>query len=85
MIWIKVQDRLPEMKPDEPNSEDVLSYVTSHGKHNEFGIANMYPQGAKYMALDRYIEWSDKDQPSFRSDRYSGKVTHWMPLPEKPQ
>ena len=85
MEWISVKDRLPEFIPDLPYSEDVLACCISHGKNNEWGYVNTYPKDEKYLSIDRLTAWEDKDEPSFRCDRFYGKVTHWMPLPNPPE
>lgn len=70
--WISVNDRLPK------EFEDVLVCAI-----NEYG--ETYEKGEKYLALDRMVRWMDKTPTSFRTDRYYGKVTHWMPLPDSPK
>ncbi len=83
--WIKCSDRLPELIKDQNYSEDVLCICVSHGENNEFGFPNTYSKGEKYLCIDSLIVWQDKEKPSFRSDRYYGKATYWMPIPELPK
>lgn len=85
MNWIKVEDQLPEMIPHLPYSEDILAFCVSHGETTEFGSPNTYHKGEKYIGIDRLVKWRDTGKISFRADRYYGKVTHWMPLPEAPK
>lgn len=85
MMWIKVEDRLPEMMTDLPYSEDVLTISVSHGKPTKFGGPNAYRKDEKYACVDRIVKWNDHKEPSFRTNRFYGKVTHWMPLPEFPK
>lgn len=85
MEWISVEDRLPEILGDLHNSSDVLTFCVSHGQRNEFGHMNTYLEGETYLGIDCLVKWEDRGIPTFRSDRFYGKVTHWMPLPEPPQ
>lgn len=78
MEWISVKDQIPEPEVD------VLTCCVSHGK-TIGGFVNRYPEGEKYMAVDQRVRWADLPNPSFRSDRFLGKVTHWMPLPALPK
>lgn len=72
MEWISVKERLPTAW------DDVLCWcVNEHGE--------TYQKGEWYAAIDRFCIWSDWHSPSFRTDRFFGKVTHWMPLPEPPK
>ena len=70
--WIKIEDRIPE------DFVDVLCWCV-----NEFG--ETYEKGEKYFSLDRWCVWTDGRPPSFATDRFYGKVTHWMPLPKPPE
>lgn len=83
--WIKVEDRLPEIKEGFLNSRDVLTICESHGEASEFGFINAYRKGEKYLSIDRLVKWRDKEYPSFNGDRFYGKVTHWAELPEFPK
>lgn len=82
--WIKVEDTLPKILEGNYKSEDVLVVCESHGETNEFGYFNTYKKGEKYISVDAFLKWKDKEKPSFRGERYYGKVTHWMPIPEMP-
>ena len=77
MNWWGVNEKLPD------EFVDVLTLCISHGRSTEYGL-NMYPINEKYMAIDSFIKWSDGTIPSFRTDRYYGKVIAWMPLPKPP-
>ncbi len=83
--WIDVEERLPEMNWSNHCSEYVLAWCISHGKTSEFGHPNTYPEGEGYPCIDRLSKCYDRTQPSFTCDRHYGKVTHWMPLPDKPK
>ncbi len=83
-IWFSVEDRLPEMLPDMSLSADVLVCCISNGGIGECALPNTYSKSERYLAIDRLIKWNDRKEPSFRSDRFYGKVTHWMQLPEFP-
>lgn len=83
MDWISVEEQLPQLV-DEIYSEDVLTWCISHGKPNEWGCPNTYAAEESYMAIDRITKWNDAS-PSFRTSRFFGKVTHWMPLPKPPK
>lgn len=83
--WISVDDRLPEIDEETGKSLDVLVVCISHGETTEFGHLNTYPYGHKYLAMDTMVKWPDMEIPSFRSQRFYGRVTHWMPLPEMPE
>jgi len=78
MNWIDVSEKLPE------EFIDVLTCCVSHGRSTEYGL-NTYPEDEKYMAIDRLCVWSDGYPPSFRCDRFFGKVIAWMPLPRMPE
>ena len=76
MEWIKVSERLPEILPNEFNSEGCFNFLVSvTEKNDEFGHINTYAKGKTYMCLDRFVKgrWSDGKPPSFRTDRYYGK------------
>ena len=70
--WISVKDSLPYP------FVDILAYCTN-------ATDLTYEKGEKYCAIDRWCIWMDGEEPSFRTDRFFGKVTHWMPLPEAPK
>ena len=73
MEWVKVTDRLPSTKPaytDGPlQSETVLTF------NGTFVSVGKYEQTFK----TRKFRWEDR---TFGT-RY--EVTHWMPLPDKPE
>lgn len=83
MKWINVEDDLPDLEENEPYSRDVLVCVICNGEADFLGITP-FAKGEKYLALDRFVKWMDGRTPSFQSDRFHGKVTHWMELPKKP-
>lgn len=72
MEWISVSTKLPLL------FEDVLVVAI-----NENG--ETYEKGEKYMAIDRLVKWMDGYETCFRTDRFYGKVTHWMLLPKPPK
>jgi len=84
-IWYDVKNRLPELKNNQPYSDDVLVFCISHGEPNEMGFPNTYPKGETYLSIDRLVLWSDTQKISFRCDRFYGKVLHWMELPKPPE
>jgi hypothetical protein len=84
MNWISVEDGIPKINKLDYCSEDVLTYCVSHGMNSAIG-PNTYIKGEKYMAIDRFVIWSDRKEPSFRCDRFFGTVTHWMTLPKRPK
>ena len=69
--WIKVTDRLPE------ESNSVLCY---NGNHIRIGFLDKYFNmlDGKWTMMPRI--WKD----SIRDNILEWDVTHWMPLPEKP-
>ena len=70
MEWISINKMMPEP------FLDVLVYaINTHG--------DTYDKGEKYLAIDRIVQWNDMPL-SFRTDRFYGEVTHWMPLPKLP-
>lgn len=71
MEWISVKEKLPEP------FVDVLAIAI-----NLKGFS--FEKGEPYMALDSFCIWNDEHSPSFGTDRFYGKVTHWMPLPPFP-
>ncbi len=83
--WISVEEKMPLIIQNLIESCDVLTFCVSHGNPSEFGHVNTYREGETYQAIDRLVKWRDKETPSFRCDRFYGKVTHWMPLPESPK
>lgn len=85
MEWIKCSDRLPEIKEDDYRSDDVLTFCISDGITRNIGFQNTYPKDEKYLAIDAVVNWSEGSEPSFRGDKFFGKVTHWMPLPKSPE
>lgn len=82
--WISVEDRLPEIPKGFNESEDVLAFCVSNGEPTEFGYPNMFEKDKTYQCIDRIVKWIDKEDVSFRTDKWYGKVTHWMPLPKPP-
>jgi len=70
--WISVSKRLP------PAWTDVLVYC----KNRSIGS---FEEGEEYVAVDRFCIWQDEHPPSFRTTRFFGEVTHWMPLPAPPK
>lgn len=70
--WISVEERLPEL------FEDVLTYCINVS-------GETYALGERYMAVDRLVKWNDGYRTCFRTDRFFGEVTHWMPLPKEPK
>lgn len=70
--WISIKDALPKEFVDVLVCAINLSDIT-------FAI------GEKYHAIDRWVIWNDEYKPSFRTDRFFGKVIFWMPLPELPK
>lgn len=70
--WIAVEDRLPEA------FVDVLIYASNI-------IGDTYECGERYCAIDKFCIWKDGYESCFRTDRFFGKVTHWMPLPSPPE
>ena len=70
--WIDVNERLPEL------FEDVLVHATD-------SLDLTFEKGTGYHAIDRLVEWNDSGEISFRTDRFFGKVHHWMPLPNLPK
>lgn len=71
--WISVKDKLP------PEDIEILSWC----KSQEISIA--FDDGEEYAAIDTFVKWNDNITPSFCTERfYQSKVTHWMPLPERP-
>lgn len=76
--WIFPKDELPPLLKGKKWSADVLVWC-----ENYTPIA--YKIGDKYMAVDRYCIWNDNHTPSFRTDRFLGKVIAWMKLPKPPK
>ena len=85
MNWISVEEKLPEIIHNMSHSEDILAFCVSNGEPSEFGHPNTYDKDETYMCIDRLVKWSYRSEASFRTDRYYGKVTHWMPLPNSPE
>jgi hypothetical protein len=85
MTWIKVEDALPEILEGQKSSKDVLAVCVSHGNSKSAGFVNSYLDGEKYFSIDAVVKWSDGHKTCFRTDRFYGKVTHWMPLPDFPE
>lgn len=86
MKWIKCSEKLPELKENLCYSEDVLAFCVSDGQNRIIDgqlIKNTYSKDESYLSIDRLIKWNEFDM-SFRADKFFGKVTHWMPLPEVP-
>jgi hypothetical protein len=77
MEWINVNDSLPE------EGEDVLTFCISDGL-SRGRFPNTYEKDVEYLSIDQLVKWSDIS-PSFRTDRFYGKVTHWMSLPNPPE
>jgi hypothetical protein len=82
--WISIEDDLPKIKDNDVYSDDVLTYCISDGVSRQFNMPNTYMEGEKYLAIDAITRWRDSS-PSFRTDKFYGKVTHWMPLPKPPK
>ena len=72
MEWISVKDKLPQY------FVDVIAFC-----QNEDGLT--FGNGEKYCSIDCFIKWKDGHEDCFRTDRFYGKVTHWMPLPKPPE
>lgn len=70
--WIKVEDELPEL------FVDILACCI-----DEAGMT--YKIGTRYISVDLLVKWNDNHDTCFRTDRFFGKVTHWMPLPNFPE
>lgn len=70
--WISVEDSLPE------EFVDVLVCAQS-------SVGNPIAEDEFYHAIDRICIWNDGHPRSFRTSRFYGRVTHWMPLPELPE
>jgi hypothetical protein len=75
--WVSVKDRLPEM------NQDVLAFCVSNGMSVGF-MRNTYAAGETYISIDCLHKKLDSGGISFRTDRYYGKVTHWMHIPTPP-
>jgi len=75
--WISVKDRLPEP------FVDVLVWCENLAQ--DYAQLECFRVGEFYAAIDRFCVWEDGKPSSFRTDRFYGKVTHWMPLPEPPK
>lgn len=71
MEWISIKDGLPE-----PGVDILAACINRTGW--------TLKKGESYHAIDRWIAWNDGFHPSFRTDRFDGTVTHWMPLPNLP-
>jgi hypothetical protein len=69
--WINVNEKMPE------EFVEVLVYAK-----NEINVT--FEHGEGYLAIDRICTWNDDYPASFRTDRFFGKVSHWMPLPSPP-
>lgn len=82
MKWISVKDRLPD--PYVP----VLCYIDPESlrdhdkKYRPCKTSYRYDSNEGYRAL--YPEREDSKDINMTWDTYD-KITHWMPLPEKPQ
>ena len=77
MTWIKCADKRPEPETD------VLTYCISDGNSRQ-GFPNTYEKDEKYVAVDLIVKWRE-GEPSFRTERFFGIVTHWMPIPSLPE
>jgi len=70
--WISVEDRLPEKE---------------QGQKSVYVWCNVYCPNIGVIArpYNTYHEsWDDEDMDDHFSEPRGGKVTHWMPLPNKP-
>lgn len=83
MEWISVEDRLPVLPEGNQYSEDVLAWCVSDGITRD-GFPNTYKKNQRYLSVDAIVRWKDRE-PSFRADRFYGKVTHWMPIQTPPK
>jgi hypothetical protein len=69
--WISVKDRLP--KKDGNDNISVLCFDKHH-----FMI--------RVLSFNEYHGcWDDEYADDYYTDAVGGKVTHWMPLPPKPE
>jgi hypothetical protein len=68
--WIKVQERLPYK--DGESSIPCLVYIQYDGI-----VVRQYNEYHKC--------WDEEDGDDCCCDAVGGKITHWMPLPQRPQ
>jgi len=76
MEWISVEDRLPEV------DQYVLVYAIERSS-----IVFKKEIPVRFFAVDCLKVWNDRKangKKMFFVDRFSGKITHWMPLPKRP-
>lgn len=75
MNWIEINERLPEA------NTPVLVYVYSFG---DIGIARLSYTGTWHEVINWAVvsgDWGHYDHDNEITD----KITHWMPLPDKPE
>jgi hypothetical protein len=67
--WISVKDRLPEI-----------------GEHYRSKLVMCYTPDGEHEHLFDYYEVNGFGQGCFTAEKYFGiSITHWMPLPQKPE
>lgn len=75
MKWIKIEDKKPK------EGQNCLVYG-SWEDENSFLIAGW--QDIRFVAIWAEEDWHPLDTLC-KEEHYVIKVTHWMPLPEKPK
>lgn len=69
--WVSVEDRLPEMNPD--NADDVLIVMAKFGARYPYIKLGWYNTETK--------KWEDEDSQDLNNNPDYFTVTHWQPLP----
>ena len=78
MKWISVKDQLPEI--------DAWVLVYCDDMSNTYHVTKLYDENKYYR--DKARTRKDKYPPSLvwsSDESYIEEVTHWMPLPQKPE